>query len=140
MPVPPAAPPALHGDGPEGVPGMEPPEPLRVAVPLPACAVGSAWPGAMLAARVCSCAAASWPIRLGEVHRGVAEVLEPSADSAASGASWVQDAVGAAAVAALPARDATLDPTGSWATHSPLPAGPFTGPTVPLPGAVREDA
>jgi hypothetical protein len=67
----------------------------------------------MLAARVCSCAAASWPIRLGEVHRGAVEVVEPSAGSAASGASWVQDAVGAVVVAAPLACDALLDPTGA---------------------------
>jgi hypothetical protein len=118
VPAPPAAPPVLHGDGPDGVPGTEPPEPLRVAVPLPACAVGSAWPGARLAARLCSCVAASWPIRLGEVHRGVVVVVVPSAGSAASAASRVQDAVGAEAVPAPLARDAplaeaTLDPAGS---------------------------
>jgi hypothetical protein len=134
------------------VPGTEPPEPLRVAEVSPARAVGSAWPGARLAARVCSCAAASWPIRLGEVHRGAVEVVEPSAGSAASGTFGVQVAVGAAAVAGVAAtlpRDASpapaaeltepaLDPTGACPTHSPLPVGWFTAATLPTPGAVRE--
>ena len=143
VPAPPAEPPALQGDGPEGVPGIEPPAPLRPAALLPARAVRSAWPGARLAARLWSWAAALGPIRLGEVHRGAVEAVDPSAGSAVSAASWVREAVGAEGVAATLARDApateaALDATVSWATHSPVPAGPLTGATVPTCGAVSE--
>jgi hypothetical protein len=108
---------------------------------LPARAVRSAWPGARLAARLWSWAAALGPIRLGEVHRGAVEPAEPSVGS---GASWVQEAVAAEGVAATLARDAPAAEavlvwtTGSWPTHSPLPAGPVTGATVPTCGAASE--
>src|SRR3954470_6424466 len=73
-PVPPlpAEPPALHGEGPEGEPGIEPPpEAARGAVASASVArVSGRLAGSRLLARVWSCAAALGPTRLGEVHRG----------------------------------------------------------------------
>jgi hypothetical protein len=136
---------------------MEPPAPAPFAAPwLPACAVDSAALGARLAARRCSCAAALGPIRLGEVHRGASARLKRSVGSAVSAASpvvavlacWVQEAVGPEAGVAADACDAppfvpatftepALEPTGSWPTHSPLPAGPVAGATIPVTGVTR---
>ncbi|MEN3280858.1 MAG: hypothetical protein V7607_1998 [Solirubrobacteraceae bacterium] len=130
VPAPPAEPPALHGEGPEGTPGMEPaPEALRFAVALPAPVVNRL-AGSRVLARLWSCAAALGPMRLGEVHRGAVVVVEPSAGSAVSGAFWVN---GVAVVAAAPA----LAATGARPTHSPLPAGAFTAATDAVPEGAR---
>ena len=96
VPAPPADPPALQGEGPEGVPGIEPPpEAVRVAVASPARVVGRL-AGSRLVASVWSCAAAFGPTRLGEVHRGAVTVVEPSAGSAASGTFSTTVAAGVA--------------------------------------------